>query len=45
MVKKYLFGVPRGPSFVFKGPKSLKIGKMSLKMGIIRLYFVIIIKI
>ena len=37
--------VPRGPSLAFKRPKSPEIGKISLKMGIVRLYFVITTKI
>jgi hypothetical protein len=44
-VKRYWFGVPRGPPLAFKVPKSLKIDKMKLKMGSVRLYFVITIKI
>ena len=41
----FLFGVPRGPSWAFKTPKSPLINRMSLKMGNIRLDLVITTKI
>jgi hypothetical protein len=42
---KIFYGVLRGPPWALKRPKNLKISKSGLKMGIVKLYFVITTKI